>query len=167
MSAQVIDLVVETSADGRPKAIGRDRSGRRAQRDDAVLVRADPPAGGGHHGRGDAERRATAVVDEVRAIVVASEHDHGEAAIARHRVRQTPGPDPCGSTQAMTGTPAASRSSSAAIAPLAPPVSCTSASMPSRSSVFPVQPGIDGYCHWFRNPRVRTGAPWRWNSQRM
>ena len=36
---------------------------------------------------------------------------------------------------------------------------------PSRSSVLPVQPGIDGYCHIFRNPRVRTGASWRLNSR--
>ena len=42
----------------------------------------------------------------------------------------------------MTGTPASRRASSASRAAFAPPVSCTSGSMPSRSSVLPVHPGI-------------------------
>ena len=65
-----------------------------AQRNDPVPVRADPSSRGGHHGRGDAERGQPAIVDQVRAVVVASEHDDGQAAVAGHRVGQPPGPDP-------------------------------------------------------------------------
>ncbi len=89
----MVHLVLETGAHRRPKPFGRDRSGRRSQPGDPVLERADPPARCGQDGGRNPERVAATVVNEVRAIGVASEDDHDETEVSLQRLGLAPGPE--------------------------------------------------------------------------